>query len=40
MEKVDEAQPQNEYSPDYVKAKKENNFELLKQCKLYMILLL
>ena len=30
MEKVDEAQPQNEYSPDYVKAKKENNFELLK----------
>lgn len=30
MEKVDEAQAQNEYSPDYVKAKKENNFELLK----------
>ena len=28
MEKVDEAQAQNEYSPDYVKLKKENNFEL------------
>ena len=30
MEKVDEALAQNEYSPDYVKLKKENNFELLK----------
>ena len=28
MEKVDEALAQNEYSPDYVKLKKENNFEL------------
>ena len=28
MEKVDEAQAQNEYSPDYVKLKRENNFEL------------
>ena len=28
MEKVEEAQAQNEYSPDYVKVKKENNFEL------------
>ena len=28
MEKVEEAQAQNEYSPDYVKLKKENNFEL------------
>ena len=28
MEKVDEAQAQNEYSPDYVKLKKENNFNL------------
>ena len=28
MEKVDETMAQNEYSPDYVKIKKENNFEL------------
>lgn len=28
MEKVVEAQSQNEYSPDYVKVKQENNFEL------------